>query len=99
MASSFDQFSNLRFGDHVTRAFSRLPAQSRIRGPHYMFTNASILTLTRRPLSLATGVAMSGALVLTGSSHALAATAGGTQTVTGTTQAGVLSVTAPGNLV
>ena len=63
-----------------------------------MFRNASIPNMARRPLSLATGFAMAGALVLIGPTHAFAATASGTQTVTGTTSAGVLSVTAPGAL-
>jgi len=64
-----------------------------------MFENASIPTPARRPARLIIGIAMAGSLIAVGSSHAFAATASGTQTVTGTTQAGVLSVTAPGSLV
>ena len=61
-----------------------------------MLKHASILTMSRRPLSLATGIAAAGALVLAGSGHAFAVAS--TQAVSGTTQAGVLSVTAPGSL-
>jgi hypothetical protein len=64
-----------------------------------MFENASLLTIARRPLSLVSAIAVAGSLIVFGSSLAFAATAGGTQTVTGTTQAGVLSVTAPGSMV
>jgi hypothetical protein len=61
-----------------------------------MLNSTSILTITRRPLGLATGIALAGALILTGSSHAFAAA--GTQTVSGTTSLGLLSITAPGSL-
>ena len=61
-----------------------------------MFNHSSRLAFARRPFALASGIAMAGALVLMGSTQVLAATAGGSQTVTGSTPAGVLSVTAPG---
>ncbi|HEV3232088.1 MAG TPA: hypothetical protein VG245_07525, partial [Candidatus Dormibacteraeota bacterium] len=54
--------------------------------------------MTNRPLGLATGAAMAGALILMGSAQALAATGSGTQTLSGTSAAGVLSVTAPAGL-
>lgn len=96
-AKSVDYFSNLRVGDHVTRAF-RLTALSRTGDPPTMFEYSSIPSVTKRSLSLATGIAMASALIVMGSSLASAATASSTQTVSGTTQAGVLSVTAPGSL-
>jgi hypothetical protein len=64
-----------------------------------MFGKTSILIITRRRFSLAAGAALASALILMGSGQALAATAGGTQTLTGTSSAGVLSVTAPATLV
>jgi type 1 fimbria pilin len=63
-----------------------------------MFERVSLHTFARRPLGLAAGVALGGAMILIGSSPASAATASGTPTVTGTTQAGALSITAPGSL-
>lgn len=63
-----------------------------------MFEGTSIPAIARRPLRLATGIAAAGAMILIGSSPASAATGGGTQTVTGTTEAGALSITAPGGL-
>jgi hypothetical protein len=63
-----------------------------------MFHNFSKLTMTRRPLGLAIGIAMAGATMLAVPSQALAATASGSQTLTGTSSAGALSVTAPANL-
>ncbi|MEA2682612.1 MAG: hypothetical protein QOK05_940 [Chloroflexota bacterium] len=63
-----------------------------------MFGKTSPLSIGRRPFSLATGVAMAGALVLVGSSQVLAATAASSQTLAGTSSAGVLSVTAPAGL-
>jgi hypothetical protein len=61
-----------------------------------MFTPTSTPTSLRRLLSLATGLAAAGALILTGSTPAAAAS--GTQVVTGSTLSGVLSITAPGAL-
>jgi hypothetical protein len=62
-----------------------------------MFQNR-FSTIARRTLSLATGTAICGALIVMGSGYAFAATAGGTQILTGSTSPGVLSVTAPGTL-
>jgi hypothetical protein len=61
-----------------------------------MLKKTSMSTAGRRSLSLATGVAVAGGLILM-SANSVAAAAG-TQTVTGATQAGVLSITPPGTL-
>jgi hypothetical protein len=63
-----------------------------------MFHTALMSSSARRPLNVATGIVMAGALILTGSGQAFAATATSSQTVTGSSPAGVLSVTAPGTL-
>lgn len=61
-----------------------------------MFKKTSIPTTGWRSLSLASGIAAAGGMILLGASPAAAASS--TQTVTGVTQAGVLSITAPGAL-
>jgi hypothetical protein len=61
-----------------------------------MFKKNSISTAGRRSLSLATGIAAAGGMILIGASSAAAASS--TQLLTGTTPAGVLSITAPGAL-
>jgi hypothetical protein len=58
-----------------------------------MFNRASIPTVGRRTLRLATGAALAGATILLGFSPALAAT----QAMAGTSSPGVLSITAPGS--
>lgn len=60
------------------------------------FKTAFVGARGRRSLSVATGVVAAAALTLASSGHAAAAS--GTQVVTGTTQGGVLSITAPGAL-
>jgi len=61
-----------------------------------MFKKNSISTASRRSLSLATGIAAAGGMLLIGVSSAAAASS--TQIFTGATPAGVLSITAPGAL-
>jgi hypothetical protein len=56
------------------------------------------LTMIRRPLSLAIGTVVAGAMILIRSSQAAAATGRRAQTLNGTTSAGVLSVTAAATL-
>jgi hypothetical protein len=56
-----------------------------------MFKETSIRN-TRRPMGLVAGIAASGVLVMLGS---IPAAASGTQTVTGSTSGGVLSISAP----
>lgn len=53
-------------------------------------------TTERRALRIATGVAAVAAIIVLGSAHAAAAS--GTQTLTGSTSGGVLSIAAPGAL-
>jgi hypothetical protein len=62
-----------------------------------MFKKTSIPTAGRRSLSLATVVVAAGGLILIGASP-VAADASATQLVTGTSQAGLLTITAPGAL-
>jgi hypothetical protein len=67
-----------------------------IKETQHMFKKISIPAAGRRSLSLVAGIAVAGGMILIGASPAAAAN--GTQTVTGTTGAGVLSITAPGAL-
>jgi hypothetical protein len=61
-----------------------------------MFRETSRQTAYRRSVRVATGIAVVGAIVVFGAKPVAAAS--GTQTVTGATQGGVLSITAPGAL-
>jgi hypothetical protein len=61
-----------------------------------MFTEVSIRTARRRSLCLAIAIAVAGSAIVFGSGSVAAAS--GTQIVTGATQGGVLSITAPGAL-
>ena len=63
-----------------------------------MYTKNSIPTAGRRSLRLATVVVAAGGMILIGASPVAADAASSTQLVTGTSQAGVLSITAPGAL-
>jgi hypothetical protein len=62
-----------------------------------MFRHSSNRTTRRRALRVGTGIAVTGAVIVFGSGPAVAATSS-TQVLTGTTQGGVLSITAPGAL-
>lgn len=61
-----------------------------------MFSETSIPITRRRSVRLLVGIAVTGATVVVGTGSVGAASA--TQTVSGTTQGGVLSITAPGAL-
>jgi hypothetical protein len=61
-----------------------------------MFKKTPTSTASRRSLSLATGIAVAGAMILISAGSAAAASS--TQVLTGATQAGELSITAPGAL-
>jgi hypothetical protein len=62
-----------------------------------MFSHRSTRTTQGRALRLATAIAVAGAVIVFGSGPAVAATSS-TQVLSGTTQGGVLSITAPGAL-
>lgn len=62
-----------------------------------MFTELSIRTARKRSLRLVIALAVAGSAIAFGSGPVSAAS--GTQIVTGATQGGVLSITAPGTLI
>jgi hypothetical protein len=62
-----------------------------------MFREPSLRRTRRRPVRVAAGIAVTSAMVVFGSGHVAAAS--GLQTVTGATQGGILSITAPGGVI